>query len=97
MYMLDDVIYAGEPVQDLKVENVRVVNDLCMLVRFSTGETRLFDASELLAMPAFAPLKNKKTFENFSIERGVLTWDSGAIDLAPETLYEKSHRYEAIA
>ena len=53
MYIVNDIAYAGTPFEDMKVDRVRIVNDFCMLVRFSSGETRLFDATPLFAMPAF--------------------------------------------
>lgn len=40
----------------------KVVNDLSMLVTFSMGKTRLFDASPLLEMPVFAPWKRARPF-----------------------------------
>ena len=68
-----------------------------MLVTFSTGETRLFDASELLGFEAFASLADPRIFEEYSIERGVLTWANGEIDIAPEGLYRRTYEYAADA
>lgn len=94
MYIVNDIAYAGTPFEDMKVDRVRIVNDFCMLVRFSSGETRLFDATPLFAMPAFEPLSDEDVFKTFRIDHGVLTWQDGSIDIAPEFLYERSHRYE---
>ncbi|MDE6182572.1 MAG: DUF2442 domain-containing protein, partial [Eubacteriales bacterium] len=49
---------------------------------------------QLLSMPAFQTLKNREIFENPTIEYGVITWDNGNIDIAPETLYSNSYEYE---
>ena len=97
MFVLDGIVYAGEPTADLKICDAHVVNDLSMLVSFSTGETRLFDAFELSRTPAFAPLNDQKAFEAFEIDHGVLTWLDGQIDIAPEAVYSRSFRYEASA
>ena len=63
----------------------------------STGESRLFDASQLLAYPAFEPLADQGTFESFSIEHGVVSWEAGEIDIAPERMYAISLPYEKVA
>ena len=94
MYVVNDIAYAGTPVEGMRVEQASIVNDFSMLVRFSTGETRLFDATALFDMPVYEPLREKSLFASYAIDRGVLTWDSGSIDIAPEALYERSHRYD---
>lgn len=97
MYIANGIAYASEPKQGMKVFEAKIVNDLSMLVTFSTGETRLFDASKLIEKPAFAPLANNEVFRNFGIEHGVVTWMDGDIDLSPETMYEMSFPYEKVA
>jgi len=42
----------------------------------------LYDGTEFIADLEF--------FKNFRIDNGVLTWGSGEIDIAPETLYHKA-------
>ena len=79
------------------VASAWAVNDLSMLVTFSTGETRLFDATPLLEMPVFAPLRSNEVFSGFAIDRGVASWAGGDIDLAPETMYKMRYAYERIA
>ncbi len=94
MFVKDGIVYGENITPELKVESVDLLDDLCMLVTFSTGETRLFDATTLLDFPAFAPLKDATVFNSAKIDHGILTWDDGAIDIAPMTLYEKSYAYE---
>ncbi len=48
----------------------------------------MFDFKTLLDMPAFSPLRDKKTFEEVYIDYGVAVWNDGEIDIAPEYLYE---------
>ena len=81
---------------DIKVTDIKVLDDLIMIVTFSTGEQRLFDATCMLEYPAFKALENEKIFKSANVEYGVVTWDNGEIDLAPETMYEKSYAYEPI-
>jgi hypothetical protein len=67
-----------------------------MLVTFSTGETRLFDTTQL-AGAAFAPLAEDEVFNNPVFFHGVITWKNGEIDIAPETVYRNSYAYEGKA
>lgn len=97
MYIENGVAHAGELVKGIKVASAVVVNRLSMLVTFSTGETRLFDASQLLAYPAFEPIADQGTFESFSIEHGVVSWEAGENDTAPERMYAISFPYEKAA
>ena len=94
MYEIDGIAYAGEPDEIIKVKSARVINDLCLLLTFSTGEQRIYDAKPLLQYPAFQPLSNKDLFNQVTVECGTVTWDNGRIDIAPETLYQNSFEYE---
>ena len=94
MYIIDDVCYAGELVEGIKVTKVEPLRGRVMLVTFSTGEKRLFDTTELNGS-AFELLDNEEVFNKPEIFRGVITWDNGKIDIAPETAYKKSYEYTA--
>lgn len=95
MFVKDGIAHAGEPEQDLYVTGARVVNDLSMLVTFSNGETRLFDASRLLKMPVFKPLADARVFDGFELDHGIVCWLNGRIDIAPEAMYEDSYEYDS--
>ena len=97
MFVMDGIAYAGEPTEDIKVSAARVTCELCMLVTFSTGETRLFDATPLLSMPVFEPLANPDVFTGSMIDHGILTWLGGAIDIGTDYVYSSSYPYEAAA
>ena len=84
MFVSDGYVCASQPTATLRVTDARDVGNLCMLVTFNTGETRLLDATELTGFEAFAPLGNQKTFSSFSVDHGVLQWLDGEIDIAPE-------------
>lgn len=97
MFEKDGILYAGEPIQGITIKKVTAVRNHTMLVTFSTGETRLFDISPLLSLPAFEPLKDEETFGRFTLDHGIITWCDGAIDIAPERVYEYSYQYELSA
>lgn len=94
MFIKNDIAYAGKFEKELKVTSIKVVSKLCMLVTFSTGEERIFDASELLKYPIYKKLENYEVFKNAYIEKGIIVWDNGAIDISPETVYLNSFEYE---
>ena len=68
---------------------MRPLDGYRLWVRFSTGETKIFDCSSLLDTPAFAPLRDVEAFRGVYIDYGVTVWNDGAIDISPEYLYEK--------
>lgn len=45
-------------------------------------------------MPAFEPLKNNCVFKSCQVIDGIVTWLNGKIDIAPETMYKDSFKYE---
>lgn len=94
MYIIDDVCYAGSLVDGIKVTKAEPMRGRIMLVTFSTGEKRLFDTTELKGA-AFKILDDEKIFNNPVVFHGVITWDNGNIDIAPETVYSKSYAYTA--
>lgn len=96
MYILNGIAYAGEIKTNILVQDIKVLDDLIMIVTFSTGEQRIFDATCMLEYPAFQCLKNENIFKTAKVEYGVVVWNDGDIDLAPETMYEKSFAYESV-
>jgi hypothetical protein len=96
MFIMNGIAYAGEPRKNIIITYVKPLDDMMMLVTFSTGEKRLYDASQLLSMQAFQPLKDPAIYHAPVLDHGVLTWDEGAIDIAPETVYQNSHAYEEV-
>ena len=96
MYILNDICYAGEMQDGIKVTEVKPLRGGMMLVTFSTGEKRLFDTT-MLQGSAFAPLADETIVSNPVLFHGVITWKNGEIDIAPETVYRDSYAYESIA
>lgn len=93
---MNDICYAGEMQDNIKITEVKPLRGGMMLVTFSTGEKRLFDTT-MLQGSAFAPLADEKIFSNPVLFHGVITWNNGEIDIAPETVYRDSYAYESMA
>lgn len=95
MYIVNDIAYAENfNNKELKIIDIKVVSELCMLVTFSNGEKRIFDAKYLLQYPAYKKLEDFEVFKNAYIENGVIVWDNGAIDIGIYAVYENSFVYE---
>ena len=88
MYELNGVMYADNPTPLLTVKSVRPLADFKLLIRFSTGEEKKVDTSSLLNEPAFKALQDISVFNSVYIDYGTVVWNDGAIDIAPEYLYE---------
>ena len=96
MYIKDGICYAGEMQKSIKVTEVKPLRGRMLLVTFSTGEKRLFDTT-LLQGSAFDPLADEEIFSHPVLFHGVITWNNGEIDVAPEIVYEESYKYDEIA
>ena len=95
MYIMNGIVYGGEPKEPVKVQQVKVLPDKMLLIRFNNGETRLFDAT-MLEGPAYEPLRDENVFSEPEIDHGVVTWLQGAIDCAPEYMYRHSFEYSEV-
>ena len=93
MYIVNGICYAGNDAKDIKIKEAVPLRGGMLLVTFTNGEKRVFDTT-LLKGSAFEPLKNEKVFKNISIFHGVITWNDGEIDIAPETVYADSYAYD---
>ena len=93
MYIMDDICYAGEPEEGTEVTDAKPLRGGMMSVTFSTGEKRLFDTTKLDG-PAFEVLRDEKIFCNLKIFDGIITWDNGEVNIAPETVYKMSYPYD---
>lgn len=96
MYVIDEICYAGEIQEGIKVTEAKPLRGGIMLLTFSTGEKRLLDVT-LLKGPAFALLANEEIFNKPTLFHGVITWNNGEIDIAPEAAYKESYTYDDVA
>lgn len=83
-----DNIITGLPLGP-RVKEVTPTEDYKLLLTFSNGEHRIFDAKPLLGMSVFKPLVNKQFFQSVKAAYGTVTWPQD-IDYCPDTLYSES-------
>lgn len=95
MYIFNGFVYGGNSTDILKITSVKALDDMIMLLTFSNGETKLFDAT-VLNGEVFEPLKNEDIFKYPTIEHGVVTWLDGEIDCSPEFMYQNSYKYDTM-
>lgn len=73
MHIFNGIVYGDNPMDSVEVTGVKPLDDMIMLLTFSNGETRVFDAT-ILEGEAFEPLKDDDVFKHPVIEYGVVTW-----------------------
>ena len=90
MYIVNDIAYAGELEKPLSVVSVRPLEDYKLWIRFSNGETRIFDCTKLFEYPVFQRLQDKEVFKGVYVDYGIPMWCDGELDYCPDTLYAES-------
>ena len=93
MYIENGIAYAGTLTDEIRVRSVKPLDDMMMILTFTSGERRLYDATQLLEYPAFQPLRDESVFKSATVEHGIVVWNDGDIDIAPETMYANSYAY----
>jgi hypothetical protein len=73
----------------LDVIKVAVASDYRLILEFENGERRLFDMYPYLEKMPFLKLKGSPVFNLARVDYGTVVWP-GNIDIAPETLYDRS-------
>ncbi len=73
----------------LDVINVQAAPDYTLLLEFENGEKRLFDMTSYLDKGVFQQLRDPRVFAAAWVDYGTVVWP-GEIDMAPETLYDRS-------
>jgi hypothetical protein len=70
---------------------IRVIphDDFTLELWFDTGDHRVFDARPYLNKGVFAQLQNLQRFKQAYVALDTVCWP-GEIDIAPETLYDRS-------
>jgi hypothetical protein len=74
------------------VAKVIVKDDYKLLITFSTGETKLFDARPFLDKGVFSRLKDIEVFRQAFVAFDTVCWP-GDLDISPETLYDRSQSF----
>ena len=75
------------------VREVDAKPDYTLLITFTDGEKRLYNARPLLNKKLYASLLNLEFFLSARAEYGTVVWNDD-IDIAPEHLYECSQKVE---
>lgn len=83
---LNDFICHGEK-PFISVTHVAARPDYTMLLTFSNGERRIYNALPLLQKPLYAPLRNVAFFLTAKADGLSVAWND-ELDIAPEHLYE---------
>ena len=73
----------------VRVRSVEIEPNFHLRLTFTNGETWCFDMRPYLDLPVFRRLRDPAFFALAHVEYGTVVWP-GAIDIAPETLYERS-------
>jgi hypothetical protein len=73
----------------LDVIDVEPQQDNTLRLVFENNEIRLFDMTPYLDKKPFTKLKNSPLFMKARVEYGTVVWP-GNIDIAPETLWDRS-------
>ena len=73
----------------IRVSSVTAEPEFNLSLKFSNGEQRRFNMSPYLHLPVFRPLENPGFFALAKVDYGTVVWP-GEIDIAPETLYDRS-------
>jgi len=73
----------------LDVVKVKAKPDYRLELEFENGERRIFDMAPLMDKKPFTRLKESGSFLGAHIGYGTVVWP-GNIDIAPETLYDRS-------
>lgn len=72
-----------------KVVMVHPLADYRLKMQFNTGETRVFDARPYLEKGVFQRLQDVSLFRQAFVALDTVCWPGG-LDIAPETLYDRS-------
>jgi hypothetical protein len=73
----------------LTVTDVKASADFSLLLTFSNGEKRSYDAKPLLKEKLYHDLRNPRLFLQAKVLYGTVVWNDN-LDIAPEYLYEQS-------
>jgi Protein of unknown function (DUF2442) len=73
----------------LDVVSVQVQPNYHLQLEFENGERRMFDMSPYMDKKPFNRLKNSPIFNCAHVDYGTVVWP-GDLDIAPETLYDRS-------
>jgi hypothetical protein len=68
------------------VTDVEARRDYSLIVTFSDGKVKRYDAAPLLKLDVYRPIRNITYFLTAHVDYGTVSWDHDT-DVAPENLY----------
>ena len=80
----------------LHVNEVKVLTDYQLYIRFNNGEEGVVDLRAELYGEIFAPLRNPELFRQIYLTSRTIEWPNGA-DFAPEFLLSIMHEQARVA
>ena len=93
MFEVNGICYGDDQTVIPEVARVKPCYGKMLLLTFSNGERKMFDTTTLNGS-VFEPLKDDTVFNSVTVTDGIVNWFDGEIDIAPETIYLKSYKYE---
>lgn len=70
-----------------KLINIEYLKDCKLFCTFSDGTIKIADISTYINTPAFEPLKNEKSIENFVNKDYFIEWSEFELDISADTLW----------
>ena len=74
-----------------RVVDVKPDKDYTLIIKFTNGETKLFDVKPYLGIGIFKELRDRNIFNSVKPFLGSIQWKNGQ-DLCPDTLYVESEK-----
>jgi hypothetical protein len=74
------------------VQSLKILDNYCLELTFSTNEIKVFDCKPYLEKGVFKSLKIASKFNQAYVDYGTVCWPNG-LDISPDTLYDKSYSY----
>ena len=72
-----------------RVKSIKQIQGFQLVLEFTSGETKTFDASPYLNQGVFTRLKEPTLFRQAAVGYGTVTWP-GELDISPDTIYLES-------
>ncbi len=72
------------------ITSAKYLGEYKLQLTFNDGVVKIFDGKDIVLKPLYQRLQPLTTFQQFELDGWTVSWENGAIDIAPEYLYEKA-------
>ena len=72
------------------ITSAKYLGEYKLQLTFNNGVTKIFDGKDIVLKPLYQRLQPLTTFQQFELDGWTVSWENGAIDIAPEYLYENA-------